>query len=324
MNWFILYALLFFLSFILTTLVRKYALRRDYCIDIPNDRSSHVTPTPRGGGLAFVLSFLLGIVICFRFAVLSYELFFALVVIGVGLAALGFVDDNLNLSAKFKFGMQFLLSIISLCLLGFFQPTMLPWQISFAVIFYMLWMINLYNFMDGIDGYVVMQTMFVTATLAIFYPSISIVALCLFFATFGFGLWNFPKAKIFMGDVGSVFLGGILSILSIYLLMYANNVIVPWFILMALFLADASITLLKRIYNKERFWEAHRQHAYQCLTRRFNSHVMVTLLGLGINICYLLPLAYLTIQGSFSPMLGFLLAYVPLATAILWCKSKDF
>lgn len=316
MHWFLLYILLFLMSFILTAYIRSYALKIN-CIDVPNERSSHIMPTPRGGGVAFVSSFFLGITIGRIFGVLSQELFVVLCIIGTGLACLGFADDKFNLSAKFRIIIQLLLSVYSVWLLCGLQHN---WIFLFGVVFYLIWFINLYNFMDGIDGYVVMETLFISASSAILCHNLAIVFLCIFFATLGFGLWNFPRAKIFMGDVGSVFLGGILAVMSIYIAKHHSHLIAPWFILVALFMADATLTLILRIIKGERFWAAHRKHAYQYLTQFLESHVAMTILGLVINVCYLFPLAYFTFIGILSPYIGLTLAYIPLVVGVMWCK----
>lgn len=325
MNWVVLYIFLFFMSFILTAYIRSYALKKNY-IDMPNERSSHVIPTPRGGGIAFAVSFIIGITIGYILDMLPKELFFALCIIGIGLALLGFYDDRYNLSAKLRFTIQLILSVCSLWALGLFQQDILPviaWIAGFMIVFYLMWFINLYNFMDGIDGYVVMETLFISASLYILCADFGVVFLCMFFSVLGFGLWNFPQAKIFMGDVGSVFAGGTLAIISIYVLIHHPLLCIPWFILVALFMTDATLTLGLRIIKGEKFWVAHRQHAYQYLTQLVKSHVVVTSVGCIINVFYLFPLAYFTLSGALSPYSGLMFAYIPLAMGVLWCKRSD-
>src|SRR3990167_1542223 len=137
MSWVGLYILLFLLSFMLTYFLRRYA-----CMDVPNERSSHLIPTPRGGGLAIVISFMLGLGVCFYKGVIDEPLFKALLFIWRGIASLGFIDDHTDLSDAIKFSVQFLLTMGALWLLGAFKLDVL---VPFAV-FYVLWVSNLYNF----------------------------------------------------------------------------------------------------------------------------------------------------------------------------------
>jgi len=163
-----------------------------------------------------------------------------------------------------------------------------------------LW-INLFNFMDGIDGLAASEAIFLLLGAALvaflaepgvlddprFWWMLGVAAACL-----GFLLLNWPPAKLFMGDVGSTYLGlmtaffALTTITSLWLSLW------QWLILAALFLADSLTTLVRRAIRRERFWEAHKRHAYQSLSRLFGSHRLVTLLYIGIDVVVLLPLAW--------------------------------
>lgn len=323
MFWYQLYLFLFLVSFVLTAYLRTHALKSN-SMDIPNERSSHVIPTPRGGGLAFVLCFMIGVGLVAWKTDLPHSLAYALVLMGIGTGGLGWVDDHYSLSAGFRFIAQLLFAVMSLYILNVFEY--LWWGESFLALIYVVGMINLFNFMDGIDGYAVMESGFICAVVFLLSFETAFVFLgpvmgCLLAVLIGFGVWNFPTAKIFMGDVGSGFLGGIFGVISLFILVNQPAYLGSWLILIALFMSDGAVTLLVRIVRGERFWMAHRQHAYQHLTQTLGSHVVVTLGGLLINLCWLFPLAWLVIRGSIAPLWGVAMAYVPLIGAVLYLKA---
>ncbi|WP_198009923.1 MraY family glycosyltransferase [Legionella tunisiensis] len=226
MAWLSLYLVILMVSFLLTWLLRRYALATSL-IDIPNHRSSHQVPTPRGGGLSFVLCFLASILFLFYLKFISSSMLAALLLAGGGIAVLGFLDDRGHIPAKWRLLGHFIATSFALYLLGgmpaisLFNWTLTPGLISnILAVFYLVWLLNLYNFMDGIDGLAageaitvcfggVLLYCFQADLMAMFLP------LCLAFAVAGFLIWNFPPARIFMGDAGSGFLGFVLGLLSI-------------------------------------------------------------------------------------------------------------
>jgi len=132
--------------------------------------------------------------------------------------------------------------------------------------------------------------------------------ICLGVSSIGFLLWNWPAAKIFMGDVGSGFLGFVLCVLMLATSQGKGISLWTWLILFGLFLVDATVTLMRRMIQREKWYSAHRSHAYQWLARQWGSHTRVTLLALAINVFWLLPIAYLSIRFSDVAWLFFILA----------------
>ncbi len=161
----------------------------------------------------------------------------------------------------------------------------------------LVWLTNLFNFMDGIDGLAGMEAVCVSVfggTLLFLrgLASYSQLSWLLAAASLGFLLWNWPPAKIFMGDAGSGFLGFTLGTLALFSSSSSPGLIWPWLILLAAFIVDATVTLLRRMFSRARWYEAHRSHAYQHAARAWASHPKVTLAVAAINIGWLFPLAW--------------------------------
>lgn len=287
----IFYVAIFLISFVLTFLVRKIALQKAI-LDIPNDRSSHTIPTPRGGGLAIVIAWFGGIAWLYFAGGLERDLFFALLS-GVPLVLTGILDDIISLKPGIRFLVQFISAVMALWFLGGLHQLNLgfivvenPWILTALAIPGILWFINLFNFLDGIDGYAATEAIFVSAGMAVL-AGVSF-PLIIVFATFGFLLWNWQKAKIFMGDTGSTLLGFTLVILGIYYQNTGDLSLINWLIITSLFWFDATITLFRRWRNKEKLSEAHRKHAYQRIVQAGFSHQKTVLHGMGINLLLLI------------------------------------
>ncbi|EKT4532931.1 glycosyl transferase, partial [Pseudomonas putida] len=183
--------------------------------------------------------------------------------------------------------------------------------------FYLVWMLNLYNFMDGIDGIASVEAITTSlggALAALIAGQTGLVApaLLLAAATGGFLLWNFPPARIFMGDAGSGFLGMMLAALSIQAAQAAPELLWSWLILLGVFVVDATWTLLRRIARGEKFYEAHRSHAYQFASRQHGRHKPITIAIVAINVLWLLPLSLMVAGGWVDGLTGSLIAYSPL------------
>jgi|LSQX01.3.fsa_nt_gb Fuc2NAc and GlcNAc transferase len=281
-------------SSFLTQGVRHYALRR-HILDIPNDRSSHIVPTPRGGGLAFVGVFLVGISLLFGLGILELRVFLALLGGGGLIAGVGWLDDRRGLTALVRLCFHFLAAIWAVSWLGGvpslslgFTELDLSWWGSGVAVIGVVWMINLYNFMDGIDGIAGTEAVTISGAAVIFLwaqnSDVAAVCLLILAAVFGFLIWNWPPAKIFMGDVGSGFLGFVFAVLAIW---SENSGAVPlliWLLLLGVFIIDATVTLIKRMAGGEKLYEAHRSHVYQLAVQAGYSHKQVTLTVLLINI----------------------------------------
>jgi Fuc2NAc and GlcNAc transferase len=136
-------------------------------------------------------------------------------------------------------------------------------------------------------------------------------------ATLGFLVWNFPPAKIFMGDAGSGFLGLMLAALSLQAAVLRPVLFWCWVVLLGVFVVDATVTLIRRLLRGERVYEAHRSHAYQHAAIAFGAHRPVTLAVAAINVCWLLPWALAIAAGWVAGVVGLVLAYVPLVALAL-------
>jgi Fuc2NAc and GlcNAc transferase len=284
---------------------REWALKKSI-IDLPNERSSHLSPTPRGGGIGIVITFYLVIIYLFLQQEISRKLFFALLP-GIGIALLGFIDDKISLSPKLRFTGQVFLSAVALYFLGGFSGYFLK---DLGVVWFLIgllgfvWFINLFNFLDGSDGYASMEAISVSLIMWFFTGSDILLYLC--FSVIGFLIWNWPKAKIFMGDVGSTTLGFILIVLGVYMHNIHCLDFLFWLLMTSLFWFDATATLIRRFLNRENLSEAHKKHIYQRAIQGGLSHLQVLLAGLAVN-GILFVVAIMIEKSIISFLLGYFL-----------------
>lgn len=296
-----------------------------WLMDMPIARSAHQQATPRGGGIAIVVS-----VYSFLFVLASQgylDLFqFSVLLCALPVAATGFADDIRSLSVKIRLPVQVLAAFVALSLLGpvpepFFSGLVeLPFAVMSAILMLALvWLLNLYNFMDGIDTLAAGQCLFVSAAAAFLLSGtqseLVLVCLGLFFASLGFLFLNLPPARLFMGDVGSTFLGFFLGLLGLLSHFDGSLSVWVWVLLMGVFIADTTYTLLRRWFSGHSVTQGHSTHAYQHLARRLGSHSRVTLVLTAVNVIWLFPLAWL---ASEYPEYGVALAFsgiVPLMFA---------
>ena len=321
-------------SWLLTGAMRRYALASQL-IDTPNERSSHKLPTPRGGGVAFVITYLVAITALGLGGKLDLRLAVATVAGGVVVAVLGFVDDRSGLSAGKRFLGHLAASIWVLAWLGgvpripIFGVLVNLWIFGPALsLLFATWMINLFNFMDGIDGIASIEAISVSLGGAwLWFAAGSgsgwIAALLFAACVAGFLVWNFPPAKIFMGDAGSGFLGLAVAILALWCGHDSPALFWSWFILVGCFMVDATTTLVRRVRRGGRFSEPHRTHAYQYASRLHGSHKSVTLAVLALNVLWLLPVAALVAFGRLDGVLGVAIAYAPLVGLAFRYKAGD-
>ncbi len=278
--------ILFGLSFFLTFLFRLIALKKQ-ALDFPNERSSHNVPTPRVGGLAIVLTWYIGLIGFFYYGLISTNLFYALMC-GALLAVVSFIDDLIDIKPIIRLFVHFVVVISAFVFLNGIRPFILPHiEINYLYITYplaivgMVWFINLYNFMDGINGFVSIEA--ITIALFMYSFTFNAVNLILIVAVLGFFFWNWPKAKIFMGDVGSTQLGFTLIVLGIYFHNELQFSIVNWIMLAIPFWFDATFTLYRRWRNKEKLSVGHKKHVYQRLVQAGYSHKQVGLMLISLN-----------------------------------------
>jgi UDP-N-acetylmuramyl pentapeptide phosphotransferase/UDP-N-acetylglucosamine-1-phosphate transferase len=257
---------------VLTWVTRRYALHRGL-LDTPGARRSHTLPTPRGGGIAIVIPVLGASA---WVAMDSPAHLTAIVLFCAGLllvAGIGWLDDHRPLPASLRFAVHLLAASLLATALGL---EALPWwQVTLGWVLAVS-LINIWNFMDGINGLASSQAAIASAGFALLLPGPwawvgwAICAACL-----GFLPFNFPRARIFLGDVGSGALGYLLAALTVLSLAHAGS---PFVALLPLvvFCVDAGFTLIRRVLRREAWWQPHTTHAYQCAARRLG-HTRVTM-----------------------------------------------
>jgi len=320
-------------SWILTGLLRRYALASSM-LDIPNDRSSHTVPTPRGGGLAIVLTFLVSLLVLAGLGRLELPVLIGLFGASALVALVGFIDDHRHIPARWRLVAHFTAAGWALAWLGALPPLPvfgfmfnLGWLGYGLAAVYLVWLLNLYNFMDGIDGIAGIEAVTVCLGGAALYAlspargSEWLLPLLLLVAVTGFLIWNFPKAKIFMGDAGSGFIGMVLGILSIQSAWVLPELFWGWVILLGGFVVDATVTLVRRVVRGQKFFVAHRSHAYQYASRKLNTHSRVTITFGMINLIWLLPIAVFVVRGWVDGALGVIIAYLPLVLLAIRFKA---
>lgn len=318
------------MAFVLTFAVRVYALRNNI-MDCPNDRSSHNRPTPRGGGLAIVaVSLLIMVVTGFSEG--------SMWVMGLGcalVALIGFYDDRRDIPPSIRLITHFSAALLvvygsgGLPVLEFFGHGIdLGYFGVLLAMVGLVWLLNLYNFMDGIngiasvEGITVLLSIFLLCSLQIGLGQALIQAQILVAAAIaGFLVWNFPFARIFMGDAGSGFLGITLGAMMLYSTSYGQEWLWIWLIMLGVFIVDATVTLIRRAVRKQNLTEAHCTHAYQWASRIHGSHTKVTVTVALINLLWLLPLSTLVAWGVVDGFLMLLIAYVPLVVLAIRYKA---
>lgn len=324
--------LLYFIvpTLIITPILTKLWINYQHKVkayDIPVGRSSHERPTPRGGGVAIVapvvfsMAFVLNLTQTTWTALLSTLPF-------ILLALLGFYDDKFEIKAKLKlFIMLLAIAPFAFVLPPYLQLTVMS-QVytletySLLIPFFLCaaWLINLTNFMDGINGIATLQLIFLCVAVLLLrqYFRLSdfqiLVIAVMLAACVAFLPFNFPAAKVFLGDVGSLFMGGFVVWLAMIFTYQNPNGLWAFLTLFAMFWVDASVTLVRRLLRKQNLFAAHRDHAYQHLANSIlKSHQKTTLLILAINVLWLFPLTYLQLANDVPE-----LAIVAIAGAFIY------
>lgn len=284
----------FFLALSLVNCFRCYALDKGL-VDIPNSRSSHQVSTPRGGGIVFVALWL-GIVLL---GWIKGELLLGAVLLvlpGASLvAAIGYWDDLYNLSPLWRVSIHFIAALMAVYILWAvgandksWNMSSWRWLVGLASVLAIVWSINLFNFMDGTDGLAGMEACFIFAVGGGWLwqagaQNYAYLAWALVTTVAGFLVWNWPPARVFMGDGGSGFLGFLTATFALVGQSWWDIPILLWLIVYGVFWFDATVTLLRRIWAGERWYTAHRAHAYQRLYQAGWSHRKVLLAISGLN-----------------------------------------
>ena len=273
-----------------------YARRRGM-LDQPGQRRSHTAPTPRGGGVGMVVAALAAIPGCLLGLHPAWPLL-TVAMLWVGLllvAAIGWWDDHRALPAAPRFAVQ----MVAVVLFGMaLLAEGMPWPWLLPVVLAGAGSINLHNFMDGTDGLLAQQAMFVFAGLALLAAgerqhALTVLLLALALACAGFWFYNRAPARIFMGDVGSGSIGFLVFAVSVLLWRLRSDLLWPAALLSSAFATDATLTLLMRVLRGRRWYSAHREHLYQWLVRSGLGHAQVATAYLGWNMLVAAPLAAL-------------------------------
>ncbi|QDT99923.1 MraY family glycosyltransferase [Gimesia aquarii] len=338
--------ILFFLAVIISIVCTKLIIRnatRVGLISEPTERCAHVNPTPKGGGLAFVISFLaiLGLLYSWNYITGTFVLS-----IGLGsffIALIGFFDDCLQLSAKLRLITQLLIITATLFVFSPLPQIELlglkfnsPWLSWILITLLLVWWLNLFNFMDGIDGLASLESIYILLSAIILiglHGTLSneetLIIVLLFASLIGFISFNWAPAKIFMGDAGSTFLGYVLEMIALITIMNGSLNLWTWLILSGVFWVDATSTLFRRMLHGQRWYQAHNSHVYQKVSRwlefvdgtdkgRIVAHRKVTLYILIINVFWLFPLAGITLVWPEWGLLILGIAWAPLLFLALY------
>jgi Fuc2NAc and GlcNAc transferase len=307
-------------SWLLTGARRRYALRSEL-LDMPTERSLHRAPTPRGGGAAVALVTVAGLAAGVWVGMIPADLAWALGVGGALVAGVGWMDDRRGVSARVRATVHAAAACwAASCIWGAITPA------AVAGLVCIMWAINLYNFMDGIDGLagaeagsvgIIAGALFLMAGRG----DLAAVAFLVAAAAAGFLGWNWPPARIFMGDVGSGFLGFTFGALSLIAGRSGALPLALCLLLAGVFAFDATITLLRRAARGERWHQAHRSHAYQRLVQSGSTHAEVTggvvLVNLGLG-----GLAWLAQSGRLSVTAAVLAGIVVLTVLYLAIERR--
>ena len=324
-------------SWLLTGLVLRWMVARSR-FDVPNERSSHSVPTPRGGGLAVVAVVLPGLAAATLLGWLPLREGIALGGGGLMVAFIGWMDDCYNLPARPRLLVHTLAAVWTVAWLGGFPALQVSGgSMPLGVVGWVLavlgivWTVNFYNFMDGIDGIAGGEAVVVglgggLLLLAAGATGLAGVAFLIAAASAGFLAWNWAPARIFMGDVGSGVLGFLFSAMAVA---SENRGAVPmlvWVLLMGVFVVDATLTLARRALDGDAVFNAHKKHAYQRAVQAGLSHARVTsmVLAMGAGLAALGYLALRIPQHLLAISLGGLGALVLLhAGVIAWASAAQ-
>jgi Fuc2NAc and GlcNAc transferase len=326
----------FLATLALTAWARRIALRQGI-LDVPNERSSHFEPTPRGGGVAIVISASCAIALFALMHRIDPPLATALIAGGLLMAAMGYIDDRRPLPPGIRILAHVAVAGWAVYLLGGLPPLRIGAHLvslgiwgDIAGVVAIVWVLNLFNFMDGIDGIAASEAAFVTGAggmLAIVFDhdvAVGYGAVVIAVAALAFLWWNWPPAKIFMGDVGSCYLGYTIAVLGFAAGRGSPVASLAWLILGAAFFVDATTTLLIRLKRRQRIYTPHREHVYQLLAARWHSHRSVTLLVGAVNLIVLLPTAVLAVVHPELAAWAAALSLLCMSAAVLLVRAAEF
>ncbi len=304
-------------AYLLTGWARDYAVRNGV-LDVPNARSSHPKATPRGGGLAIAFVLLAGTTLLGLSGLAPRRLVVAIAGGGLLVAAVGWFDDRSSRPVALRVFTHLAAAAWAVFWLGGLPTLRLGNNLlrlgvlgDLMAVLAIAWLVNLYNFMDGIDGLAASEAVAVAATAGVLLATggdtgLATVSLLIAGAAVGFLAWNLPPAKVFMGDVGSGLLGYVFGVSALYSERSGSLPALIWVLLLGVFIVDATATLIRRVLRGERWFEAHRSHAYQMLTRTGLTHGGMTGLVVAVDsllaflawLCIRYPNAVLAIEAA--------------------------
>jgi len=301
-------------------LYKKIAIQKEIISNL-NYRTLHEVPTPRGGGIVFSLIFSFTIFVLWYGDEISDQVFYMFGLGGFVATLFGFIDDVKNIKAKIKLAIQLFLGGWAVYWLEYGNLPLLesiPFLIvTLVALFFMVWMMNAYNFMDGIDGMAASGAIFISLTLAtvlfLTEGSVEIITIFILIAATvsGFMFFNWPPATIFMGDAGSVFLGYIFGSLLLFTVLKNDISIWSWITVFGYFFADTTVTQIMRVILVKKWYLAHRSHAYQNLARITGSHLKVTGAVILYNIIWIFPLVVWSVLQPEMEVVAAILAVAP-------------
>ena len=323
--------LLAIISNVITNYIRKMSIKNKL-FDIPNDRSSHLAPKPKGGGVSIVSALILTIFVLFFYKLIDTDISMSLITGLSIISMVGLIDDFKNLPIVIRIIAYVVGAALSLYFIGrlsYLEINNYSFNLNYfgyiLSILFVVWLINLYNFMDGTDGFAAIQTICVSlfCGLILYFSGhipLAIIMFCTLSSTIGFLYWNWAPAKIFMGDVGSCSLGFLFGLFAIYTEKKGIISIGVWLILLTPFIVDATFTLLKRMINREKWYEAHNSHAYQKLYQLGISHSKLAIGLLVMNILLFWPLAYIANSNNNFEIILIVLSY--LIMGLVWATVQ--
>ena len=314
----------FFLGLFSTYLASIFLNKLGF-VDSPNSRSLHFDPTPTSGGIAIGLS----LWISAWYSVGLDEELFAWLLASTAFSVLGLVDDYKSRTVFFRLAYQFLIAFCLISWIFLELPTYGDSRTFFYTGFFLITAgliatINLFNFMDGTDGLAGAQSLIYFLCFAYMFEllgirSFSLMALCLSGVTGGFLIFNWPPARIFMGDSGSYFLGSFHFAFGYLYFLSGNGLSFP-IILAAPFLCDSVLTLLYRFLTSQNWWQAHRSHCYQVLIMNGMKPRTLVFAFLLLHIVFIIPLGFLSFYCAEYSSYLVLITY--LVTSFIWYYLK--
>jgi Fuc2NAc and GlcNAc transferase len=300
----------FLISFLVVALIKQRLSQQ--LLDVPNERSSHTQPTPRGGGLGFIIAFAMTSLIAAVIGIIPFYCLYSWLVL-IPLTIIGILDDYQGVSAGIRYLVQLSSAIAAIAYFGAFPfPGLDSFGIAGQVIAIALTLIgitaliNFYNFMDGLDGLVAGCAVVQLGFLAIYLNQPFLWLLVM--ALLGFLGWNWSPAKIFMGDAGSTVLGATVAIA----LLQNDNPIDVWSALAITLplVSDAIYTLFCRLSRRENIFTAHRSHLYQRLQRSGWTHAQVASTYVGIDLLVAISIHSFGMIGAWGSLVVIIFAMI--------------